>query len=181
MPASLTREERFKISADTTTKFHCEKLWNALWPLAREGDGEALLILAYEFASGRLQLPDSDDAHPMAKQSANGHAMAIYAAAAPSYPSKDHLRLFLGATTDVHMFVVDLRSGSIGYRAIEVFPQASTKRLRNCFAEASSPAASDRCADLAAELGFAPNFSEYRKAVDDLLTKNRPRRCYRAH
>jgi hypothetical protein len=182
VPASLTREERLKIAADAFLEFQCEKLWDALWPLAREGDGEALLSLAFDFSRGRLQLPDSDaDTHPIDKQSANARAMAIYAAAAPSYASKSHLRLFLGATTDVDMVVVSLRSGSIGYLPIEAFPQTSTKKLRDCFSAASSPAASDRCAGLAAELGFAPRFSEYKKAVDDILARNGPRGCYRGH
>jgi len=154
VPATLTREERLKIAADAFFKFQCEKQWDLLWPLAREGDGEALSDLANElgYPGGGLELPDSDvDTSPRDKRSANALAMAIYGAAAPRYPSKRNLHLFLGADRDIDVVVVSLRSGTVGYRRIKAFPQSSLKRLERCLAEASSPAVGDRCVSLAIE------------------------------
>jgi hypothetical protein len=69
VPTTLTREERLKIAKDASLEFECEKLWDALWPLAREGDGEALLNLAYSFSLGRVQLPDTGgDVHSQASK-----------------------------------------------------------------------------------------------------------------
>jgi hypothetical protein len=179
VPPTLTREQRLKIAADASFNFECEKQWDLLWPLAREGDGEALWLLAADLRN-QLEFPGSDAyAHYIDKQGANARAMVIYAAVAPRYPSKRGLHLYLGANGDVDTVVVSLRSGTIEYRLIERFPQSSFKRLETCLASANTPAEGDKCVRLASELGLAPTFSEYRKAVDDILSKNRRGRCFR--
>src|SRR3569832_2711055 len=53
---SLTREERLKFAVESYNKDQCKKQWALLWPMAREGDGEALSELASELGT-RLQMP----------------------------------------------------------------------------------------------------------------------------
>jgi hypothetical protein len=174
VPANLTRDERLKMLAPG---YPCEQLWDLLWPLAREGDGEALSHLVMAISFGDLQLPGPhSDSDLGAKESAVALAMAIYAAAAPSYPDKRLLRWFI-AKTDIDIEVVSLRSGTIGYRRIEAFPRSSLQRLERCFIEANSTAAGDRCLNAATEQGLVPSFPEYRKAMDDTLSSTRSRRC----
>jgi hypothetical protein len=179
VPANLTRQERLKMAADFTNK-PCEKLWDLLWPLARKGDGEALshLVMAVVSPDG-LQLPGSyPDSDLGAEEDAVALAMAIYAAAAPTYPDKRLLGLFIAAT-DIDVEVVSLSSGMLGYRRIKAFPRSSLKRLESCLVQAKSTEASDRCINLAMQLELVPSFSEFRNAMDNTLSSTRSRSCNR--
>jgi hypothetical protein len=50
--STLTREERLKLAADAYFNGQCKEQWALLWPMAREGDGEALSELALSLGEG---------------------------------------------------------------------------------------------------------------------------------
>ena len=180
MQPSLTREQRLKFARDSYYKGQCKKQWAVLWPLAREGDGEALSELAYELGS-RLKMPASDADMKVAgdKAVANVVVMAIYGMSKhPDDKSNlnyifDPARWNRGDVT-----VVSIRSGSISYSSIKPPPPASMTKLKNCLSQANSPTAGDRCVAQAVELGLVPSFSEYSKAMDAALATYRPESCF---
>ena len=179
---SLTREERLKFARDSYLRGQCKKQWAVLWPLAREGDGEALSELAYELELGlKMPVTDSDmNVDPGDKAVANVSVIAIYGAAASKRPDDKHN---LGYVFDPARWnkgdvtVVSIRSGSIGYSSIKPPPPALMTKLKNCLSQANSPAAGDGCIAQAKDLGIIPSFSEYSKAMDTVLATYRPESC----
>jgi hypothetical protein len=177
VPSTLTREERLKMAAEAYSRRQCEKLWDLLWPLAREGDGEALSDLAIARNWGGLLFPaaDVETGH---EGLANVLAMTIYGAAAPKHPTKGDLHLVLDSVTRSNkVTVVSFHSGKMSYRQITAPTAISMAKLERCLARVSSSAAGDRCVRQAIELGLIPSFSEYRKAVDEILATNRREPC----
>lgn len=180
MQPSLTREQRLKFARDSYYKEQCKKQWAVLWPLAREGDGEALSELASE-PGLRMPATDSDmKVDPGDKAAANVLVMTIYGVAASKHPGdKRNLNhIFDPALWNKgDVTVVSMRSGSIGYRSIKPPPPVSMTKLKNCLSQANSPAAGDKCVAQAIELGLIPSFSEYSKAMDAVLATYRPESC----
>ncbi|TRC85970.1 hypothetical protein FJV76_21600 [Mesorhizobium sp. WSM4303] len=177
--STLTREERLKLATDAYFKNQCKNQWALLWPMAREGDGEALSELAFELGGG-LKMPDSDMKVDMGVRSfANVLVMTIYAATASKYPDKRNLyHIFDPATwRKGGVTVVSIRSGLISYSSIKPPPPVSMTKLKNCLSQANSSAAGDRCVAQAIKLGLIPGFSEYSKAMDAVLTTYRPGSC----
>lgn len=181
MQPSLTREERLKFAAESYFKNQCKKQWALLWPMAREGDGEALSELAFELG-GRLEIPASDSdmkVDPGDKSFANVLVMTIYGATALKHPDKRNLHYLFDPARwrKGDVTVVSIRSGRISYSSIKAPPPVSITKLENCLSQANSPAAGDRCVAQAIELGLIPSFSEYSKAMDAVLPTYRPESC----
>jgi hypothetical protein len=181
--SNLTREERLKVAADAYYNNQCQKQWSLLWPMAREGDGEALSELASELG-GRLEIPASDSdtkVDPGVRSFANVLVMTIYAATASKHPDKrnlyyifDHARWNKGDVT-----VVSIRSGRISYSSIEAPSPVSITTLEDCLSQENTSNAGGRCVAQATKLGLIPNFSEYSKAMDAVPTAYRPNHCIR--
>src|SRR5262245_54477598 len=96
VPENLSREERLKLGAGAFLKNQCEKQWALLWPLARDGDGTALAVLAYEQYLKGLVLPGADaETDPMTKRAANALVAAIYGSIAPKHANKGALPILL--------------------------------------------------------------------------------------
>lgn len=181
MQPSLTREERLKFAADSYFKDQCKKQWALLWPMAREGDGEALSELASELGT-RLQMPasDSDIKADRGDQSfANVLVMTIYGATASKHPGKPNLHYIFDPAqwNRGDVTVVSIRSGSISYSSIKAPPPVLMTKLEDCLSQANSSNVGDRCVAQASKLGLIPNFSEYSKALDAVLTTYRPESC----
>lgn len=181
MQPSLTREERLKFAADSYFKGQCKKQWALLWPMAREGDGEALSELASELG-GRLKPPasDSDIKVDMGVRSfANVLVMTIYAATASKYPDKRNLYYIFDPArwNKGDVTVVSIRSGRISYGSIKAPSPVSITKLENCLSQANTSNVGDRCVAQAIELGLIPSFSEYSKAMDAVLATYRPESC----
>ncbi|TIT79611.1 MAG: hypothetical protein E5W57_06245 [Mesorhizobium sp.] len=180
MQPSLTREERLKFAAESYFKGQCKKQWALLWPLAREGDGEALSELALELGQ-RLKAPASDSdvkVDPGDKALANVFVMAIYGMS--KYPDDKRMLNYIfdpAGWSKGDVTVVSIRSGSISYSSIKPPPQVLMTKLKDCLSQANSPAAGDRCVAQAKELGLIPDFSEYSKAMDAVLATYRPENC----
>ncbi|MGX5846037.1 hypothetical protein ACWGTO_03080 [Mesorhizobium sp. PL10] len=146
---SLTREERLKFAADSYFKNQCKKQWAVLWPLAREGDGEALSELAFELGS-RLEMPASDsdmNVDPGDRSFANVLVMTIYGATASKHPGKPNLHYIFDPAgwNKGDVTVVSIRSGAISYSSIKPPPPVLMTELENCLSQANSSAAGDRC------------------------------------
>ncbi|MGX5840049.1 hypothetical protein ACWGTI_04905 [Mesorhizobium sp. ArgA1] len=174
---SLSREERLKFAADSYFKNQCKKQWAVLWPLAREGDGEALSELG-----SRLEMPASDsdmNVDPGDRSFANVLVMTIYGATASKHPGKPNLHYIFDPArwNKGDVTVVSIRSGSISYSSIRPPPQVLMTKLKDCLSQANSPAAGDRCVAQAKKLGLIPDFSEYSKAMDAVLATYRPESC----
>jgi hypothetical protein len=181
MQPSLTREERLKFAANSYFKNQCKKQWALLWPMAREGDGEALSELAFELGGG-LEFPasDSDMKVDMGVRSfANVLVMTIYGATASKYPDKRNLHYISDPArwNKGDVTVVSIRSGLISYSSIKPPPQVLMTKLKDCLSQSNSSAVGDRCVAQATKLGLIPGFSEYSKAMDAVLTTYRPESC----
>ncbi|MFC3321876.1 hypothetical protein [Mesorhizobium cantuariense] len=179
--STLTREERLRVAADAYFNNQCEKQWALLWPMAREGDGEALSELAFELG-GRLEIPASDsdmNVDPGDKSFANVLVMTIYGATASKHPDKRNLHYIFDPARwrKGDVMVVTIRSGQISYSAIKAPPPVSMTELENCLSQANSSASGDRCVAQAIKLGLIPSFSEYSKAIDAVATSYRPNHC----
>ncbi|UCI07045.1 hypothetical protein [Mesorhizobium sp. B1-1-8] len=183
LTSTLTREERLKVAADAYYNNQCQKQWALLWPMAREGDGEALSELASELG-GRLELPasDSDMKVDMGVRSfANVLVMTIYAATASEYPDKRNLYYIFDPARwrKGDITVVSIRSGRISYSSIKAPPPISITKLENCLSQANASNVGDRCVAQAINLGLIPSFSEYSKAMDAVPTTYSPNHCVR--
>ncbi|BCG70865.1 hypothetical protein MesoLj113a_20230 [Mesorhizobium sp. 113-1-2] len=177
MQPSLTREERLKFALDSFYKSQCKKQWAVLWPLAREGDGEALSELAFELELG-LKMPASDSDMKGDWHDANVIVIAINGASKHPDGKRNLNYVFDPARWNKgDVTVVSIRSGSISYSSIKPPPPASMTKLKDCLSQANSPAAGDRCVAQAIELGLVPSFSEYSKAMDAVLATYRPESC----
>ncbi|WP_136617251.1 MULTISPECIES: hypothetical protein [Mesorhizobium] len=181
--STLTREERLKVAADAYYNNQCEKQWALLWPMAREGDGEALSELASDFG-GRLEIPASDSdtkVDPGVRSFANVLVTTIYAAAASKYPDKRNLYYIFDPArwNKGDVTVVSIRSGRIIYSSIKAPPPISITKLENCLSQANASNVGDRCVAQAIKLGLIPSFSEYSKAMDAVPTTYRPNHCLR--
>lgn len=176
---SLTREERLKFARDSYFKGQCKKQWALLWPMAREGDGEALSELAFELG-GRLKMPASDSDMKVAgdKAVANVVVMAIYGMSKHPDDKSNLNYIFDPARWNKgDVTVVSIRSGLISYSSIKPPPPALMTKLKNCLSQANSSDAGDRCVAQAIELRLIPSFSEYSTAMDAALTAYRPESC----
>ncbi|MER8513946.1 hypothetical protein NKH47_13440 [Mesorhizobium sp. M1060] len=174
---SLTREERLKFARESYAKEQCKKQWAVLWPLAREGDGEALSELAYELELG-LKMPATDSDMKGDAHDANVTVIAIYGAA--KHPDgKSNLNYIFDPArwNKDDVTVVSMRSGSIIYSSINPPPPAPMTKLKNCLFQANSSAAGDLCVAQAIELGLIPSFREYSKAMDAVLATYRAESC----
>jgi len=177
MQPSLTREERLKFARDSYAKEQCKKQWAVLWPLAREGDGEALSELAYELELG-LKMPTADSDMKGDPHDANVTVIAIYGASKHPDGKRNLNYVFDPARWNKgDVTVVSIRSGSISYSSIKPPPPASMTKLKDCLFQANSPDAGDICVAQAIELGLIPSFSEYSKAMDAVLATYRPESC----
>ncbi|AZO73732.1 hypothetical protein [Mesorhizobium sp.] len=181
MQPSLTREERLKFAAGSYFKNQCKRQWALLWPMAREGDGEALSELAFELG-GRLEIPVSDsdmEVDPGDKSFATVLVMTIYGATASKHPDKRNLHYIFDPARwrKGDVTVVSIRSGRINYNSIKAPPPVSITKLENCLSQANSSAAGDKCVAQAIESGLIPGFSEYSKAMDAVLGTYRPESC----
>lgn len=180
MQPSLTREERLKFAVQSYYKGQCKKQWALLWPLAREGDGEALSELALELGRG-LKMPASDSdmkVDPGDKAVANVVVMAIYGMSKHPDDKRNLNYIFDPARWNKgDVTVVSIRSGLISYGSIKPPPPVLMTKLKNCLSQATSSDAGDRCVAQAIELGLIPSFSEYSKAMDAALTAYRPESC----
>ncbi|TGS19363.1 hypothetical protein EN852_003375 [Mesorhizobium sp. M2E.F.Ca.ET.209.01.1.1] len=176
----MTREQRLKFARDSYYKDQCKKQWAVLWPLAREGDGEALSELASELGQS-LELPTSDNVkgEPGDRSFANVLVMTIYAATASKYPDKRNLYYIFDPAVwnKGDVTVVSIRSGRISYSSIKAPPPVSITKLENCLSQANTWNAGDRCVAQAFELRLIPRFSEYSKAMDAVLATYRPESC----
>jgi hypothetical protein len=171
--------ERLKFAADSYYKRQCKKQWALLWPLAREGDGEALSELAFELGGG-LRMPASDSDMKVAGDEAvaNVIVMAIYGMSKHPDDKSNLNYIFDPARWNKgDVAVVSIRSGLISYGSIKPPPPVLMTKLKNCLSQANSPAAGDRCVAQAVELGLMPSFSEYSKAMDAVLATYRPESC----
>ncbi|MER9313270.1 hypothetical protein NKI51_29005 [Mesorhizobium australicum] len=169
---------------DSYLNGQCKKQWALLWPMAREGDGDALSELAFELRRD-LIMPASDSDMNVDlddKAIANVFVMTIYGAAASKHSDDrrnlnfvfDPARWRKGDVT-----VVSIRSGSISYGSIKPPPPVLMTKLKNCLSQANSSATGDRCVAEAIKLGLIPRFPEYKNAIDAVLTTYRPENCLR--
>lgn len=183
LASTLTRQERLKLAAEAYSNDHCEKPWSLLWPIAREGDGEALSELAIELGE-RLELPASgsdNNVDPGARSFANVLVMTIYAATTSKYPDKRNLHYIFdpaGWRKSV-VTVVSIRSGRISYSSIKAPPPVSLTELENCLSQANGSTVGDRCVAQAIKLGLIPSFSEYTRAMDAVPITYQPNSCVR--
>ncbi|TIM36350.1 MAG: hypothetical protein E5Y61_04245 [Mesorhizobium sp.] len=183
LTSTLTREERLKVAADAYYNNQCQKQWALLWPMAREGDGEALSELASELG-GRLEIPASDTDIKVdmgARSFANVLVMTIYAATASKYPDKRNLYYIFDPArwNKGDVTVVSMRSGRISYSSTKAPPPTSITKLENCLSQANASNVGNRCVAQAIKLGLIPSFSEYSKAMDAVPTTHRPNHCIR--
>lgn len=179
----LSREERLKFAAEAYSNDQCEKQWGLLWPMAREGDGEALSELAFELGE-RLELPASDSNMKVdmgVRSFANVLVMTIYAATASKYPDKRMLHYIFDPAgwRKGDVTVVSIRSGRISYSSIKAPPPVSMTKLEICLSQANTSNVGDRCVAQSIKLGLIPSFSEYTKAVDAVPIMYRPNHCVR--
>ncbi|PBC07985.1 hypothetical protein CK230_23005 [Mesorhizobium sp. WSM3859] len=177
MQPSLTREQRLKFALDSFSEGQCKKQWAVLWPLAREGDGEALSELAFELELG-LKMPASDSDMKGDRHDANVIVIAVYGASKHPDGKRNLNYVFDPARWNkADVTVVSIRSGLISYSSIKPPPPVLMTKLKNCLSQANSPPAGDRCVAQAIELGLIPGFSEYSKAMDAVLATYRPESC----
>lgn len=181
--ATLTREERLKLAGDAFFNNQCENQWTLLWPMAREGDGEALSELAWELGT-RLEIPAlvSDmKVDPEDRSFANVLVMTIYAVTASKHPDKRMLHYIFDPArwNKDDIPVVAIRSGRMSYNSIKTPPPVSKAKLENCLSQANASNDGDRCVAQAIKLGLIPSFSDYTKALDALPITYRPNHCIR--
>ncbi|MER9313266.1 hypothetical protein NKI51_28985 [Mesorhizobium australicum] len=181
--STLSREERLKLAAEAYFNNQCEKQWALLWPMAREGDGEALSELASELG-GRLEIPASDSdtkVDPGVRSFASVLVMTIYAATTSKYPDKRNLYYIFDPArwNKGDVTVVSIRSGRISYSSIKAPPPVSITKLENCLSQENASNVGDGCVAQAIKLGLIPSFSEYSKAMDEVPTVHRPNHCIR--
>lgn len=179
--STLTREERLKIAGDAFFDNQCKNQWTLLWPMAREGDGEALSELAFELGT-RLEIPASDSdmkVDPEHRSLANVLVMTIYAATASKHPDRRMLHYIFDPArwNKGDIPVVSIRSGQISYSSIKTPPPVLKTKLENCLSQANASNDGDRCVAQAIELGLIPSFSEYSKAMDAIPVAYRPNHC----
>jgi hypothetical protein len=126
----------------------CEAAWNALWPLAKNGNQEARSFLY--FATGGVNPPG------VTKDHASWHrhvlALAAYAALAPP-------ELYLpGSVSDGRFARQDVPAAIRGLNL-----GANGERVSQCYA---SDASLKKCLNLGISLGVIPTFEEYARETE---------------
>ncbi|MBZ7927764.1 hypothetical protein LAC81_25765 [Ensifer adhaerens] len=177
------REERFKLEALAMSERRCEQSWKLLWPMAREGDGEALVDLANSMQLGGVLLPDRDTRFGNEeKQYANALALAVYGAAAPKHRSTLNMKIALQWAAGPHRItVVAPNENRMEYKIVNAVDPRSIEKLGICLERVDSAVAGERCVNQAMGLGIVPAFSVYREAVDRTIAQNSPKSCFRPY